>query len=173
MSTKHILINKTNITNTCWLVSALLFIITFVFSTLLFSPITIAKEQPSFDCNKATTEVEKIICSDDELARLDEDNNCKIYTILNCKKINNQIEDLTCSDSELIKLYNEMQEKYFKLCKSLPNKNEQIKLYKDQTKWLNEQEMADYMSFGAYSRRIFYLKKAYQEKLNDLENYNK
>ena len=142
MSTQHILINKntTNITNTRWLVSARLFIGAFIIlSTLLFSPITMAKEQPSFDCNKATTEVEKIICSD-ELARLDEDNNCKIYTILNCKKINNQIEDLTCSDSELIKLYNEMQEKYFKLCKSLPNKNEQIKLYKDQTKWLNRQK---------------------------------
>ena len=71
MSTKHILINKTNITSTCWLVNALLFIITFVFSTLLFSPITMAKEQPSFDCNKATTEVEKIICSDEELSKLD------------------------------------------------------------------------------------------------------
>ena len=30
-----------------------------------------AKVQPSFDCNKATTEVEKLICSDDELAKLD------------------------------------------------------------------------------------------------------
>ena len=30
-----------------------------------------AKVQPSFDCAKATTEVEKLICSDDELAKLD------------------------------------------------------------------------------------------------------
>ena len=32
---------------------------------------TYAKVSPSFDCTKATTEVEKLICSDDELAKLD------------------------------------------------------------------------------------------------------
>ena len=74
MSTQHILINKntTNITNTRWLVSARLFIGAFIIlCALLFSSITTAKEQPSFDCNKATTEVEKIICSDEELSKLD------------------------------------------------------------------------------------------------------
>lgn len=32
-----------------------------------------AKPQPSFDCNKAATEVEKLICSDEELSKLDVD----------------------------------------------------------------------------------------------------
>jgi len=33
--------------------------------------LTLASPTPSFDCTKATTEVEKLICSDDELAELD------------------------------------------------------------------------------------------------------
>lgn len=38
---------------------------------LMFSPAISAQTAPSFDCAKATTEVEKLICSDDELAKLD------------------------------------------------------------------------------------------------------
>ena len=145
-------------------------ILSFV-SLLIFSTEISAKTAPSFDCAKATTEVEKLICSDDELAKLDDSDNCKIYAPLNCKQINNQVDDLTCSDTELLKLYNEIQKTYFELCKSLSNKNEQIRLYKDQIEWLNRQETSDYMRFGAYNRRVFYLKEAYQEKINDLENY--
>lgn len=127
-----------------------------------------AKTAPSFDCAKATTEVEKLICSDNELAKI---NKCEIYTSLNCKKINSQIDDLTCSDEKLLKLYKKMQKKYFELCKSLSNKDERIKLYKDLVEWLDKQKSADYMEFGAYNRRVFYLMEAYQEKIDDLENY--
>lgn len=44
-----------------------------LFAVLLFIPAynANAKVLPSFDCVKATTEVEKLICSDDELATLD------------------------------------------------------------------------------------------------------
>ncbi len=142
-------------------------ILSFV-SLLMFSNEISAQTAPSFDCAKATTEVEKLICSDDELAKI---NKCEIYTFLNCKKINNQIDDLTCSDAKLLKLYKKMQKKYFELCKSLSNEDERIKLYKDQVEWLDKQKSADYMGFGAYNRRIFYLKEAYQEKINDLDNY--
>ena len=45
-------------------------ILSFV-SLLMFSNEISAKTAPSFDCAKATTEVEKLICSDDELAKLD------------------------------------------------------------------------------------------------------
>lgn len=45
-------------------------ILSFV-SLLIFSTEISAKTAPSFDCAKATTEVEKLICSDDELAKLD------------------------------------------------------------------------------------------------------
>lgn len=43
-------------------------------TAILLSNINSAKSEtiaPSFDCTKATTEVEKLICSDDELAKLD------------------------------------------------------------------------------------------------------
>ncbi|MDD4557135.1 MAG: hypothetical protein PHE89_07445 [Alphaproteobacteria bacterium] len=45
----------------------------FIFlSFFLFSVSNLhAKTPPSFDCNKASNEVEKLICSDDELAKLD------------------------------------------------------------------------------------------------------
>ena len=135
-------------------------------SMLMFSNEISAKTAPSFDCAKATTEVEKLICSDDKLAKI---NKCEIYNSLNCKKINSQIDDLSCSDTKLLKLNEKMQKKYFELCKSLSNKDERIKLYKDQVEWLDKQKSADYMGFGAYNRRIFYLKEAYQEKINDLE----
>ena len=147
------------------------FVSSLCFTILLLTNISSAKNYPSFDCEKVTTEVEKLICSDDELVKLDDSDNCKIYAPLNCKQINNQVDDLTCSDTELLKLYNEIQKTYFELCKSLSNKNEQIRLYKDQIEWLNRQETSDYMRFGAYNRRVFYLKEAYQEKINDLENY--
>lgn len=140
-------------------------------TAILLSNINSARSEtvaPSFDCAKATTEVEKLICSDDELANI---NKCEIYTFLNCKKINSQIDDLTCSDAKLLKLYEKMQKKYFELCKSLSNKDDRIKLYKNQVEWLDKQKSADYMEFGAYNRRIFYLKEAYQEKINDLDNY--
>ena len=145
-------------------------ILSFV-SLLIFSTEISAKTAPSFDCAKATTEVEKLICSDDELAKLDDSDNCKIYAPLNCKQINNQVDDLTCSDTELLKLYNEIQKTYFELCKSLSNKDERIKLYKDQIEWIDKQKSADYMEFGAYNRRVFYLIEAYREKIDDLENY--
>lgn len=38
---------------------------------IIFSSELLAETSPSFDCAKATTEVEKLICSDDELAKLD------------------------------------------------------------------------------------------------------
>lgn len=56
-------------------------------------------------------------------------------------------------------------------CESLPNKDKRIKLYKDLVKWQDKQKSADYMEFGAYNRRVFYLMGAYQEKIDDLENY--
>ena len=139
------------------------------FVGLLMFPTEIsAKSAPSFDCAKATTEVEKLICSDDKLAKI---NKCEIYNSLNCKKINSQIDDLICSDTKLLKLNEKMQKKYFELCKSLSNKDERIKLYKDQIEWIDKQKSADYMEFGAYNRRVFYLIEAYREKIDDLENY--
>ena len=45
-------------------------ILSFV-SLLIFPTEISAKTAPSFDCNKASTKVEKLICSDDELAKLD------------------------------------------------------------------------------------------------------
>lgn len=150
----------------------------FKYMLLLFSGLAMfsseisAQTAPSFDCAKATTEVEKLICSDDGVgSKIDNINKCEIYTPLNCKKINSQIDDLTCSDAKLLKLYDKMQKKYFELCKSLSNKNERIKLYKDQVEWLGKQKSADYMEFGAYNRRVFYLMEAYQEKIDDLEKY--
>lgn len=38
---------------------------------IIFSSELLAETSPSFDCAKATTEVEKLICSNDELAKLD------------------------------------------------------------------------------------------------------
>ena len=142
------------------------------FCLMVYSGKTSAKVSPSFDCSKATTEVEKLICSDDELAKkMDAINKCDIYTPLNCKQINSQIDSLTCSDTGLLKLYEKMQKKYFELCKSLSSENERIRLYKNHVEWINRQESADYMEFGAYNRRIFYLSEAYQEKINSIENY--
>lgn len=45
--------------------------IIFAFGIFVYSGDTFAGVSPSFDCAKATTEVEKLICSDDELAKLD------------------------------------------------------------------------------------------------------
>ena len=47
-----------------------IFLLTFMALVFLVSNIN-AKVSPSFDCAKAKTEVEKLICSDDELANLD------------------------------------------------------------------------------------------------------
>ena len=41
-----------------------------------------AKVSPSFDCTKATTEVEKLICSDDELAKLDVEMNKSYHAFM-------------------------------------------------------------------------------------------
>ena len=41
-----------------------------------------AKIYPSFDCTKATTEVEKLICSDDELAKLDVEMNKSYHAFM-------------------------------------------------------------------------------------------
>ncbi len=51
-------------------------------SLLMFSPEISAKTVPSFDCNKATTEVEKLICSDDELAKLDVEMNKSYHAFM-------------------------------------------------------------------------------------------
>ena len=45
----------------------------------------------SFDCGKATSEVEKIICSDDELSKLDESLNKAYLQALEWKDIKNRI----------------------------------------------------------------------------------
>lgn len=53
-----------------------------VFSLMTFSNEIFAKENPSFDCTKATTEVEKLICSDDELAKLDVEMNKSYHAFM-------------------------------------------------------------------------------------------
>lgn len=53
-----------------------------VFSLMMFSNKLLAKENPSFDCTKATTEVEKLICSDDELAKLDVEMNKSYHAFM-------------------------------------------------------------------------------------------
>ncbi len=53
-----------------------------VFSLMMFSNELLAKENPSFDCTKATTEVEKLICSDDELAKLDVEMNKSYHAFM-------------------------------------------------------------------------------------------
>ena len=143
------------------------YIVVSFFSLIIFSLELSAKTAPGFDCTKATTEVEKFICSDDELIKKIE--KCKIYIPLNCRQISNQVEDLTCSEAELLKLYEKMQKKYFELCKSLSSRDERVKLYKDKLEWINIQNSSDYMKFGAYNRRIFYLKESYQEKIDNLD----
>ena len=52
------------------------------FCLTVFSGETSAKVSPSFDCNKATTEVEKLICSDDELAKLDVEMSKSYHTFM-------------------------------------------------------------------------------------------
>ena len=56
---------------------------------------------PSFDCNKASTEVEKLICSDDELAKLD----VELTSFTNTINYNNKqlIEALEAKDIKKIK----------------------------------------------------------------------
>ena len=49
---------------------------------LVFSPEISAQTVPSFDCSKATTEVEKLICSDDELAKLDVEMNKSYHAFM-------------------------------------------------------------------------------------------
>lgn len=144
-------------------------ILSFV-SMLIFSNEISAKTAPSFECSKATTEVEKLICSDDELAKkLDNINKCKIYDFLDCQLVQNQVDDLTCSDTELLKLYEKMQKKYFEFCRSLSKEIDKIRLYKDHLEWINTQNSSDYMQFGGYNRRIFYLREAYLERIDNLE----
>lgn len=50
---------------------SLKYVIVSFFYLIIFSSELLAETSPSFDCAKATTEVEKLICSDDELAKLD------------------------------------------------------------------------------------------------------
>ena len=53
------------------------------FVSLLMLPNEIsAKTSPSFDCAKAATEVEKLICSDDELAKLDVEMNKSYHAFM-------------------------------------------------------------------------------------------
>ena len=49
---------------------------------MVLSGETSAKVSPSFDCRKATTEVEKLICSDDELAKLDVEMSKSYHTFM-------------------------------------------------------------------------------------------
>lgn len=51
-------------------------------SLLMFSNEISAQTVPSFDCAKATTEVEKLICSDDELAKLDVEMNKSYHAFM-------------------------------------------------------------------------------------------
>jgi len=140
-----------------------------LFFLLISTNNMLAAFSPSFNCTKATTEVEKLICSDDELAKLDNIKKCGIYNPVNCLQISNQVDGLTCSDAETLKLYKKMQKKYFEYCQSLSQKTDRIRLYKDQLLWMDMQESADYMTFGAYERRIFYLKEEYQKRIDCLE----
>ena len=57
----------------------LLLVFVIVISDLSY---TYAKVSPSFDCTKATTEVEKLICSDDELAKLDVEMNKSYHAFM-------------------------------------------------------------------------------------------
>ena len=90
-----------------------------------------AKISPSFDCTKATTEVEKLICSDDELAKLDLTALCYFYDKLDCNNIKDKVDDLTCSDSELLKLYKQIQKKYFVYCMTISSDIDRINFYKE------------------------------------------
>ena len=49
---------------------------------IIFSSELLAETSPSFDCAKATTEVEKLICSDDELAKLDVEMNKSYHAFM-------------------------------------------------------------------------------------------
>lgn len=147
--------------------------ISIVSSMLFVLPIqnVSAKISPSFDCDKATTEVEKLICSDDELA-LKKSNieKCELCTAINCNEGNTQVEELTCSNGELLGLFQEMQTVYFNLCQSLTQQKERSKLCQVHLDWMKKQSSADYMEFSAYNRRVFYLKEAYQERIQNLKN---
>ena len=56
--------------------------IIFAFGIFVYSGDTFAGVFPSFDCAKATTEVEKLICSDDELAKLDVEMNKSYHAFM-------------------------------------------------------------------------------------------
>lgn len=56
--------------------------ILFFTSLLMFSTEISAKTSPSFDCNKASTEVERLICSDDKLAKLDVEMNNSYHAFM-------------------------------------------------------------------------------------------
>ncbi len=43
-----------------------------ILGTFLLLMISVKVQSASFDCSKATSEVEKLICGDDELSKLDE-----------------------------------------------------------------------------------------------------
>lgn len=53
-----------------------------LFAILISVNTALAKDSPSFDCAKATTEVEKLICSDDELAKLDVEMNKSYHAFM-------------------------------------------------------------------------------------------
>lgn len=61
---------------------SLKYIIVSFFYLIIFSSELLAETSPSFDCTKATTEVEKLICSDDELAKLDVEMNKSYHAFM-------------------------------------------------------------------------------------------
>lgn len=61
---------------------SLKYVIVSFFYLIIFSSELLAETSPSFDCAKATTEVEKLICSDDELAKLDVEMNKSYHAFM-------------------------------------------------------------------------------------------
>lgn len=93
---------------------------------IIFSSELLAETSPSFDCAKATTEVEKLICSDDELAKLDVEMNKSYHAFMKTldeeyyrnklkkkqREWLNYREKLTCFNTDDTKITNCLKDAY-------------------------------------------------------------
>lgn len=70
-------------------------LMTSVLTTLAAGNVYAAEEiKPSFDCAKAKTRVEKLICSDAELAKLDREMSSEYRTLMSDKKLDGELKEI-------------------------------------------------------------------------------
>ena len=70
-------------------------LMTSVLTTLAAGNVYAAEEiKPSFDCAKAKTRVEKLICSDAELAKLDREMSSEYRTLVSDKTLDGELKEI-------------------------------------------------------------------------------